>query len=46
MWTNILAKPSNLTLYDGETVMAEKVREADDHPPKRWATGRITSSNQ
>ena len=26
--------------------MAEKVREADAHSPKRWATGRTTSSNQ
>ena len=26
--------------------MADKVREADPHSPKRWATGRTTSSNQ
>ena len=26
--------------------MAEKVHEADAHSPKRWATGRTTSSNQ
>ena len=25
--------------------MAEKVREADANSPKRWATGRTTSSN-
>lgn len=26
--------------------MAEKVREADGHWPKRWVTGHTTSSNQ
>ena len=26
--------------------MVEKVREADAHSPKRWATGRTTSSTQ
>ena len=26
--------------------MVEKVREADAHSPKYWATGRTTSSNQ
>ena len=35
-------QPSNLTLNDFE----EKVREADAHSPKRWATGRTTYSNQ
>ena len=26
--------------------MAEKVREADAHSPKRWSTGPTPSSNQ
>ena len=37
----------NLTLHDGdESVMAENVREADTHSPKRLAPGSTTSSNQ
>ena len=28
------------------SVMAEKVREADAHSPKRWAAGPTTSFNQ
>ena len=39
---------SNHALNDGQEVAfpLEKMCEADAHSPKRWATGRATSSNQ